>query len=102
MSLTKDVAVRYVNATGHTNFSVVVTSKNYYAKASDAIKAAWQVLKAQSSSQFVFPASSSVSASYRARGQITTAGPFPADAGSTWEMIDELETDIPVLKQGQY
>ena len=52
MSLTKDVAVR--NATGHTNFSVVVTSKNYYAKASDSIKAAWQVLKTQSSSQFVF------------------------------------------------
>lgn len=103
MSKNKDIAVKYVNATGHVNFVVVVNAKNYHDCPDDVLPGkniAWQVLKAQTSSQFVYPLSVSVAASYQYGGQKIMAGPFPTDHGSTWEIIQELESDTAILQQG--
>ncbi len=100
MSLYKDVAVKYINSTNNTEFSVIVSTINYSNDAQNDTLDAWKVLKAQTSSQFVYPVALSVAASYRSEGQLITAGPFPADPGSTWNILQELQTDTAVLSQG--
>lgn len=106
MSLYKNVAVKYVNATGNVDFVVVVATKNFqhHHKPSlhtDAHKnVAWQVIRAQSSSQFVYPSASSVAVSYRFGGQLVTSGPFHTEEGKTWRIIQECETDTAILEEG--
>ena len=101
MSLYKDVAVKYINATGAVDFEVVVSTNNYDTQSEANLDIAWQVLKAQTSSQFVYPVSSSVAASYRSSGQKITAGPFPADPGTSWYIKQDLQTDTAVLSQSK-
>ena len=78
MSLTEDVAVKYVNATGNVDFHVVVFTKNFSANTPKSYYCAWQILKTKSSAQFVHPHSVSVGATYKKEDQEHTVGPFPA------------------------
>ena len=72
MSLTEDVAVKYVNATGNLDFHVVVFTKNFSANTPRSYYFAWQVLKTKSSAQFVHPNSVSVGATYKKEDQERT------------------------------
>ena len=96
----RDIPVKYINSTGDIDFSVIVSTKNFDDNADNGSFDAWKVLRAQTSSQFVYPASLSVAASYRSQGQLITAGPYPANPGDTWNIIKQLPTDTAVIRKG--
>ena len=100
--MTTDVPIKYINATTNTDFEVVVFTKNFSTNTPKTYYAAWQVLRGQTSVQFVYPVSMSVGATYKSGGQLITAGPFPAKLGSTWEITQESATDTAVLKQSKF
>ena len=99
--MTTDIPIKYINATTNTDFEVVVFTKNFSTNTPKTYYAAWQVLRGQTSVQFVYPVTMSVGATYKAGGQLITAGPFPAKLGSTWEITQESVTDTAVLKQSE-
>ena len=98
--MTSDIPIKYVNVTGYTDFEVVVFTKNFSTNTPKTYYCAWQVLRGQSSVQFVYPVSLAVGATYTQGGQKIMAGPFPAPLGSTWQIIQETSTDTAALKQG--
>ena len=99
--MTTDIPIKYINATSNTDFEVVVFTKNFSTNTPKTYYAAWQILRGQTSVQFVYPVSMSVGATYKSGGQLITAGPFPAKLGSTWEITQESATDTAVLKQSK-
>ena len=99
--MTTDIPIKYINATTNTDFEVVVFTKNFSTNTPKTYYAAWQVLRGQTSVQFVYPVTMSVGATYKSGGQLITAGPFPAKLGSTWEITQESATDTAVLKQSK-
>ena len=97
--MTTDIPIKYINATCNTDFEVVVFTKNFNINTPTVYYAAWAVLQAQTSVQFIYPISSSIAASYYAAGKLVTAGPFPAKVGSTWEITQASPDDTAVLKE---
>ena len=97
--MTTDIPIKYVNATTNTDFEVVVFTKNFSTNTPKTYYAAWQILRAQTSVQFVYPVSTAVGATYTSGGQIITAGPFPAKLGSTWEITQDSMNATAVLMQ---
>ena len=100
--MTSDIAIKYINSTGNTDFQVVVFTKNYSVNTPKTYYCAWQVLRGQTSVQFVYPVSISVGATYTQGGQLITAGPFPAKLGSTWEIKQDSNKSTAVLSAGIY
>ena len=99
--MTTDIPIKFINATSNVDFEVVVFTKNFNINTPMVYYAAWQVLRAQTSVQFVYPVAMSVGATYRSGGQLITAGPFPAKLGSTWEITQESATDTAVLRESK-
>ena len=97
-----DIQIKFVNATGKTDFQVVVFTKNFTTNTPETIYAAWQVIRVQSSSRFTYPVLTAVQATYEVDGQKNTMGPLPAKLGSTWEIQQEIKTGTPTLKEGLY
>ena len=97
--MTTDIPIKYVNATRNTDFEAVVFTKNYSTNTPNTYYCAWQVLRGQTSVQFVYPVTTAVGAVYSQGGQTITAGPFPAELGSTWQITQESSIDTAVLAQ---
>ena len=102
MATDHDIPIKYVNATKKVDFQVVVFTKNYNTDTPKIYYVAWQVLAAQSSAQFKYPAEISIGATYQKSGQIITAGPFPAQLGSTWKITQSTENDTATLTNGMH
>ena len=98
--MTTDIPIEFINSTGKTNFQVVAFTKNYSTNTPETIYAAWQVISVQTSSNFVYPVSTSVQAKYDIGGQTNDMGPFPAKLGSTWEIRQEPKSSTPTLSEG--
>ena len=96
-----DIPVRYCNNTGNSDFQVVVFSENFSKYSPTSHYCAWQVLNAQTSVQFNYTTSISIGASYTLGGQTITAGPFPADHGSTWEITQPAINDTAQVRQSK-
>lgn len=96
--MNSDIPIRYVNCTGRTDFEVVVFTENCHT-APETPYAAWQVLRGQSSVEFIYPVSMAVGVTCKLGGQLITAGPFPAELGSTWEISQDDISKTAVLKQ---
>ena len=92
------ITVKYINATNDTEFQVCIFAKNFSTNTPRGVYIAWQVLKAQTSVSFTYPETLAVGATYKVQGQEITAGPFPANLGSTWEITQESLHDTAVLK----
>ncbi len=97
--MNNDIPVKYCNNTGRTDFQVVVFSRSFSKYSPTISYSAWQVFNAQTSIQFNYSKSVSVGASYTEGGQTITAGPFPADVGSTWEITQPLKSDTAKISQ---
>ena len=98
--MTTNIPITFVNATGKTDFQVVVFTKNYSTNTPQTIYAAWQIICVQTSSKFTYPVSTGVQATYELKGQKNTMGPLPAKLGSTWEIQQEIKSGTPTLKEG--
>jgi hypothetical protein len=98
--MASSIPIKYVNATKHADFQVLVFTKNYSPDTPKTYYVAWQVLAAQSTSEFKYDTTISVGATYEKGGQTITAGPFQAQLGSTWEIQDPQEGATATLTQG--
>ena len=95
-----NIPVKYFNDTGKTDFQVVVFTKNFSTNTPETNYAAWQVLRAQSEVDFVYPAENEVGASYEQGGQVIISGPFTASPGSTWDVVQDTPTSTTILSEG--
>ncbi len=86
-----DIPIKFVNKADAT---VVVFTKNF-APSADEYYVAWQVLKANSTAEFVYPAKTSVGATHG--GANLLGGPFETEPGSVWEIHQEDESESPTL-----
>ncbi len=89
--MSSEIPIRYINSTGETDFQVLVFTKNYSTNTPATVYAAWQVLKAQTEVDFVYPVDIEVGASYVVGSQTIIAGPFGAELGSTWQITQHTE-----------
>ncbi len=101
MTTTGDIPIKYINNTDTTDSSVVVFTKNFFHDAPETY-VAWEVICVQTSSEFVYPITTSVGASYQLGDQHNTMGPFGAELGSTWEINQDDQATAPLLKPGLY
>ena len=101
---TSDIPIKFINATltGSLDAGVVVFTKNSDVSTPQAYYVAWQVLPIRSeiSEVFVYPAATAVGATYDENNVTVTAGPFPAELGSTWRIDQETERDTATLTKG--
>ena len=97
--LPNDVAVKYTNKTRKTDFKVVVYATNETSE-DHPLSLAYRVLDAQTSVQFVYTKSVTISATYRKDGQYMTAGPIPALHGNKYQIIKEQESDAATIQEG--
>ncbi len=104
MSLDKDVAIKFSNKTGKTDFSVVVFASNEYTQDRDGEYklVSYKILRTKTTSQFVYPVSSAVSASYQEGGQFITAGPIPATPGKKYEIIKKQKYDTAIIREREF
>lgn len=101
-TLDRNIRIKYVNNTRQTDFQVLVFSKNFSTDNPTGIYfAAWEVLRTQSSVTFEYPIRCEVGVSYEDGGKLVVSGPFHADLGSTWDITQELPTDVAVLSEGE-
>jgi dynein heavy chain 1 len=100
--MASSIPIEYINDTKKTDFKVLVFTKNYSVNTPKTYYVAWQILTAETSSQFEYAATISVGATYQKSGQIITAGPFQAELGSTWEIQDPEEGASATLTKGIY
>ena len=98
-SLKERIPITYINKTGSVDFDVVVFTHNFN-NSIDDICVPWQVLRAQSSVTFTYPADMQVGATHIRNEQLVSAGPFNAKNGTTWEILQEKILSTPHLKQG--
>ncbi len=99
-SAVTNIEIMYVNNTGSTDFATVVFTKNFNVNTPEVVYAAWEVIRVQTSSKFVYPISTSIGATYQLRDQHNTMGPFGAVLGSTWEINQDNKATTPVLQSG--
>ena len=100
--MTTDIPIKYINATSNVDFEVVVFTKNFSTNTPKTYYVAWQLLRGQTSVQFVYPVAMAVGATYSQGGQYITAGPFKAKLGSTWEITQESANATAVLKESKF
>ena len=100
--MTTDIPITYVNATGQSDFQVVVFTKNFSTNTPVTYYAAWEVLKGQSQVRFAYPVSMSVGATYQSGDQTIYAGPFPAPLGSTWDITQDFASSTATLTEGKF
>ncbi|XP_019863959.1 PREDICTED: uncharacterized protein LOC109593212 [Amphimedon queenslandica] len=96
---TSNIKISYVNATGNTDFAVVVFTKNFNVNTPKVYYSAWKILRAQSQVDFVYPVSLGVGVEYTTSTGLHRAGPFPAELGSTWELSHDTITSTPSLNK---
>ena len=94
------IPIRYINNTGKVDFEVMVFTKNYNTKTPQIYYVAWQVLRAQSCVEFSFSSDIAIGASYKDNGQTIKAGPFLAESGTTWTIVQNDRRDTVVLSKG--
>ena len=94
------IPIRYINATGKTDFEVLVFAKNFSNTTPQSYYAAWQVLRAQTTSEFEYPVDIHIEINYKEQAQKVTGGPFHADLGSTWEITQESKISTAILTEG--
>jgi hypothetical protein len=95
------IPIKYINATEHVDFQVMVFTKNYSSNVPKTYYVAWEVIAAQSTSEFEYAATNSVGVTYQINGQTITAGPFEAELGSTWEIQDPTKEGTAILTKGK-
>lgn len=95
----RSISVRYINNTGNVDFEVMVFTRNFNTKTPKIFYVAWQVLRAQSSVDFSFSNKLQVGAFYKDEGQTVRAGPFTADGGSTWRIVQNDRRDTAILER---
>ena len=95
----EQIPITYINKTGSIDFDVVVFMHNSSNSVED-ICVPWQILRAQSSVTFTYPAGMQVGATYIMNEQLVSAGTFNAKNGTTWEILQENTLFTPHLKQG--
>ncbi len=100
--MTTDIPVKYFNKTGSTDFEVMVFSQNYNPNTPTSVFAAWQVLKAQTQVNFMYPVQMQIGATYKSGSQTIIAGPFDTTLGSTWEISQDSSSATAVLEEGEY
>lgn len=88
--------------TGKWDFQVLVFTKNYTPNTPKTYYAAWEVLNAQTETDFVYPVDVGVGATYQDGDQEVASGPFTANLGSTWRIIKESPKDTAELLEGLY
>ena len=93
------IPIKYINSTGNVDFEVVVFTKNYSTDTPKTYYVAWHVLKAQTSSEFVYPVEIEIGASYHFDDQLITAGPFGAKLGSSWLITQDTSSETATLKE---
>ena len=101
IEMAHDIPVRFINDTGKADFEVVVFTKNFSYNTPRTYYVAWQVLRTMASVDFFYPASVSVGATYNSQGQMSIAGPFLAELGTTWEITQETSSSMAELKQSK-
>ena len=94
-----DIPVKFTNATGETDFGVVVFTKNFSYNTPRTYYTAWQVLRTVDSVDFVYPASLSIGVTNKA--QMSIVGPLPTELGTTWEITQETPGSMAELKQSK-
>ena len=99
--MTTDIPIKYINATSNVDFEVVVFTKNFSTNTPKTYYVAWQLLRGQTSVEFVYPVQMQVGATYSQGGQFITAGPFGAKLGTTWEISQESASATAVLKESK-
>lgn len=99
--MTTDIPICYINATTHTDFQVVVFTKNFTVNMPLVYYVAWEILKTQSQIDFKYPVSMSVGATFESGDQTNIAGPFEAKLGSTWEITQPRIDSIVTLKESK-
>ena len=95
-----DINIKYVNNTLNTDFDVMVFTKNYSTRTPKTYYVAWHILRGQSSVSFTYPVNIAVGATYQDKGLSIVAGPFVAQLGSSWTIVQAQTSDTAVLKQG--
>lgn len=95
------IPIRYINNTGKVDFEVMVFTKNYNTKTPKIYYVAWHVLRAQSIVDFSFSSNLSIGAFYKENGLVIRAGPFLAESGSTWTIVQNDRRDTAVLNKGK-
>ena len=98
--MSDDINIKYVNNTHNTDFDVMVFTKNYSTRTPKTYYVAWHVLRGQTSVMFKYPANLAVGATYQDKGLSIAAGPFDADLGSSWTIVQAKMTDTAVLNKG--
>lgn len=93
----RDIKIKYTNNTGEVDFQVCIFSKEL----STHFLAAWEVIRAQSSASFIYPAEYEVGASYEQGDLNVILGPLTARLGSTWDIEQHNQKDTAVLSEGE-
>ena len=96
-----DITVKVVNNTGQSDFTIVVFAYNVSPNATSSPYVAWHTIRAQTRSEFTYPAAVRVGARYLEDKVVCQCGPFDAELGSTWSLIQETRYSTPVLVLGE-
>lgn len=91
------INVKYINNTGRSDFEVMVFTKNFSTRTPKIYYVAWHVLRGQTSVAFQYPVHLAVGATYQSERLKISSGPFVADLGSSWKIVQEKSTDTAVL-----
>ena len=94
------IPIVYKNATGSRDFKVLVFAKNASTSTASVHYAAWMVLSTQSQIKFKYPVDISVGCSFETDEQENTSGPFKAELGSTWTIMQSSPDASPDLEEG--
>ena len=78
----------------------MVFTKNYSTNTPNIFYAAWEVLNAQTETEFTYPVMTEVGAAYVKGDQHVLSGPFPARLGSTWTIHEESIDGTALLEEG--
>ncbi len=96
--MAKAINIKYSNKTSHTDFEVMVFTKNYSTRSPKTYYVAWQVLRGQTAVYFKYPLDTlEVGATYQESGLRIVSGPFHADVGSSWRITQPKPTDTALL-----
>ena len=96
----EDLPVTLLNETGKSDFTIAVFAKNTSPNAVNTPYVAWHTIRAQSRSQFVYPQDVQVVARYKEEDVVNQSGPFQADAGTTWRLVQPTRECTPNLVWG--
>lgn len=97
------IDIKYLNKTGNTDFEVMVFTKNYSTRTPKTYYVAWEILRGQTSVQFKYPVSTvAVGAFYEENGLKIVSGPFDAQLGSSWRIIQDKKRNTAVLQRSKF